>query len=100
MDIEDKEQYIAFLEARVAALEEALRRRSRTLCAIQSEVCPTDLQSIARIEAGPTAEPSRLPETTELMPADVEATMHELWRAEPAEVAQEARFRDEGGEDS
>ena len=80
MDKENQEQYIAFLEARVAALEEALRRRSRALSAIQAQVCATDLQLIARIEAGPTADPSLLPESTETTPADVEETMRELWR--------------------
>ena len=82
MDIEDREHYVAFLEARVAALEEALRRRSRTLRAIQSEVCPADLQLIARIEAAPTGDPSLSPETTEMTPADVEETMRELWRVD------------------
>lgn len=81
MEFEDREQYVAFLEARVAALEEALERRSRNLRAIQREVCAADLQVIARVEAAPTADLAQLPESTETTPAEVEETMRELWRA-------------------
>ena len=82
-----REQYIAFLEARVAALEAALRRRSRIQRLIQREVCAHDLLVISRIEAGLPPLPRQAyelglwHETTELTEADVEESLRDLWRS-------------------
>jgi hypothetical protein len=73
------------LQARVAALEETLERRSRELRLIQQSVCARDLVSISRILAGlpplsrSTYEPGLWRETTELTEADVEETLEDLW---------------------
>ncbi len=86
-DWSDREDYVAFLEARVEVLEEALVRRSRTLRALQREVCATDLLQISRLEAGLPPLPDRAydlalwTETTRLTAAEVEPTMRDLWRS-------------------
>jgi hypothetical protein len=76
----------ARLEARVAALETALAARSRELKRIQAHCCPRDLAVIARIRAGlPFArfayEPDLWQESTELVPAEVEPVLADLWRS-------------------
>ena len=79
------EELIAQLEARVAALEEALERRSRELRLLQQSVCACDLVSISRILAGQPPlsrnayEPGYWRETAELTEADVEETLEDLW---------------------
>ena len=80
-------EYIAQLEARVAALESALERRSRIHRLIQREVSDDDLLIISRIEAGLPPLPRQAydvelwPETTDLTSSDVEQTMGDLWRS-------------------
>ncbi len=87
MEFKTKDETIAFLEARVASLEEALERRSRIHHMIQREVCSDDLLVISRIESGLPPLPDQAydvelwPETTELTSADVEQTMTDLWRS-------------------
>ncbi|MDP9122137.1 MAG: hypothetical protein M3O15_12365 [Acidobacteriota bacterium] len=76
---------IARLEARVAALEEALEQRSRELRLIQSQVCKRDLIIISRLLAGLPAlplgayEPAFWRETTGLAMAEVDDTLKDLW---------------------
>lgn len=76
---------IARLEARVAALEQALERRSRELRALQRQLCPADLAILTRITNGlapvplQAFEPDLWHETTALRPADVGGTLTELW---------------------
>ena len=73
------------LQARVAALEEALERRSRELRLLQQSLCARDLISLSRILAGlpPLSrgayEPGFWRETAELTEADVEETLEDLW---------------------
>jgi len=80
-----RDELVEQLQARVAALEEALERRSRELRLIQQSVCAHDLESISRILAGlpPLSrrayEPGLWRETTELTEADVEETLEGLW---------------------
>ncbi|MEM7586147.1 MAG: hypothetical protein AAF560_22340 [Acidobacteriota bacterium] len=87
MEFSTKDEYIAFLEARVASLESALERRSRIHRMIQREVSSDDLLVISRIEAGLPPLPDQAydvelwPETTDLTAADVEQTMTDLWRS-------------------
>ena len=82
-----RDQYVAYLEARVAALEAALERRSRIQRMIQREMCDEDLLIISRIEAGLPPLPRQAydvelwPETADLTAADVEQTMGDLWRS-------------------
>ncbi len=81
------EEYVSFLEARVEALEETLRRRSRLYRLIQRTVSPEDLVAISRLESGLPPMPKQAydlslwEETTDLENADVEDTMHDLWRS-------------------
>jgi len=76
---------VARLEARVAALEAALERRSRELRRLQSALPPRDLVALSRSLAGlsprPVSpyDPESWRETTELTPADVEETLTDLW---------------------
>ncbi len=77
---------IARLEARVAALEEALRRRSEELRLIQRHVCLPDLVLVSRIIEGlpPSRgayDPAFWSESTEVVEADVEETLRDLWIA-------------------
>ena len=76
---------IAELEARVAALEQALEKRSRELRLIQKFACSTDLVLIHRVSCGLPPLPqyayelSRWTETTNLTPSDVEKALTDLW---------------------
>ncbi|MFP5285174.1 MAG: hypothetical protein ACLGI9_05500, partial [Thermoanaerobaculia bacterium] len=69
---------IARLQARVAALEALLERRSRELRQIQKQVCHRDLLVISRISAGlpplpfGAFDPDFWQETTNLTAAEVE----------------------------
>ncbi|MGH9391590.1 MAG: hypothetical protein ACRD1Z_18465 [Vicinamibacteria bacterium] len=78
---------IASLETRVAFLEERLRARSRVLRALAQEVCEADLIRISRVAAGRPPHPGSdsslmgFREDSELVAADVEATLEELWRS-------------------
>ena len=88
---------IAELEARVAALERALRRRSRQLREIQRCVCSADLLAIDAIAAGraPAAQFEGLDgweEDNHLTAADVGETLDALWAA-----TRVARARGAGG---
>jgi len=80
-----EQREIARLEARVAALEEALEERSRELRMIQRHVCHRDLLLISRLRAGlpplplGAYEPAFWRETTDLSAADVEETLQDLW---------------------
>lgn len=81
---------VARLEARVAALEEALRRRSRELRLLAEHACWRDLRLMARVAAGVPPEPAGpfdpefWSETTDLEEAEVPATMRALWRSQRA----------------
>jgi hypothetical protein len=88
---------IARLEARVAALEGALARRSRELRALQRHLCPADLAVLVRIANGLTPMPSQAfepelwEETTDLRPADVKGTLSDLWASlEPVQGSLDA----------
>jgi hypothetical protein len=76
---------VARLEARIAALESALERRSQELRAIQRHVCKRDLALISRIQSGlpplppPSCDLVFWRETTEMTPADVGETLEGLW---------------------
>jgi hypothetical protein len=76
---------IARLQARVAALEAALERRSGLLRKIQEHVCVRDLVLIGRLEAGLpplprfAADPLLWQETTEPLAADVDEVLADLW---------------------
>lgn len=78
---------LAYLEARVAALEERLERRSRELRTIQRHVCTRDLAVIARVLAGLRPlpygpfDPDAWSTTTELTPAQVHETLSALWES-------------------
>jgi hypothetical protein len=76
---------IARLEGRVAALEDALDRRSRELRLLQSALCPRDLVQLARIADGlpplplVAHQPEYWTETTVISPAELESTLEDLW---------------------
>ncbi len=76
---------IAELEARVDALEEAVRKRSRELRLIQKHACSTDLVLIHRITTGLPPLPqfayelSRWNESTTLSTTDVKKALTDLW---------------------
>jgi hypothetical protein len=78
-------QQIVRLQARVAALEALLERRSRELRLIQRHVCHRDLLVISRISAGLPPlpfgpfSPDFWQETTALTAAEVEPTLEALW---------------------
>lgn len=82
-----QEERIAYLEARVAALEEALAARSRELRKLQQHMLPEDLLLLSRIRSGLPPLPreaydlSLWTETRELTPADVEEALLDLWRS-------------------
>lgn len=86
-DPTDPAARIAYLEGRVEALEEALRRRSDVLRRLQEEARPEDLLLLSRLEGGlpplplQAYDPERWQETTDLSPADVETTMKDLWKS-------------------
>ena len=78
---------IARLEARVAALEAALERRSRLLRRLQEHACTRDLVLIGRLEAGLPPLP-RFPvdplvwgEAAEPVAADVDELLADLWQS-------------------
>jgi hypothetical protein len=81
----EEAQEIARLEARGAALEALLERRSRELLLIQKHVCHRDLLVIARISAGLSPLPfgpfssDFWQETTALTPAEVGPILEALW---------------------
>lgn len=81
------EERIAYLEARVEALEAALGRRSRKLRQIQKHLPREALLLVSRLLNGLPPLPYQAydlalwPETTKLIPADVEETMQDLWRS-------------------
>ncbi len=85
--VEPLRQRIARLEGRIAALEGALERRSRELRLLQSSLCPTDLVQLARIADGLPPLPriacqlEYWTETTEIVPANLESTLEDLWAA-------------------
>ena len=85
MEPRPEQELIARLEARVAALEAALQRRSRELTLIQGHVCARDLLVIARLRAGlpplpkGTYDPTFWSETTALTAAEVAETLEDLW---------------------
>jgi hypothetical protein len=93
------EAHIAYLEARVEALEEALAQRSRMLRRLQKHLPQESLLLLSRIQNGLAPLPGQAydlelwHETTELTPADVEDTLRDLWQslntleAEPNEPA-------------
>jgi len=83
---------VARLQARVAALEALLERRSRELRRIQKHVCHRDLLVISRISSGLSPLPfgpfdaEFWQESTCLTAAEVEPTLEALWSSlEPVE---------------
>jgi hypothetical protein len=87
MDLASQEERIAYLEARTAALEEALAARSRELRKLQQHLLPEDLLLLSRIHSGLPPLPrqaydlSLWTETRELTAADVEESLEDLWRS-------------------
>ena len=87
MGMGDPQEHIAYLEARVEALESALAERSRELRKLQRHLSPEDLLLFSRIRAGLPPLPrqaydlSLWTETHELAASDVEETMLDLWRS-------------------
>lgn len=84
----DPQERIAYLEARVEALESALAERSKELRKLQRYLSPEDLLLFSRIRAGLPPLPrqqaydlSLWTETRELAASDVEETMLDLWRS-------------------
>ncbi|HXU29892.1 MAG TPA: hypothetical protein VN851_04875 [Thermoanaerobaculia bacterium] len=78
---------IARLEARVAALEEALVRRSRELRELQRHLPSRELLNLSRLAGGlPPVPTGRYDlevwrETTALTSASVEETLRDLWQS-------------------
>lgn len=78
---------VARLEARVAALEALLERRSRELRLIQGHLCHRDLVIVARVAAGlaplpaGSFDPDSWAGDTELRRAEVGETLEALWRS-------------------
>jgi len=78
---------IAELEAQVLGLEAALARRSQELRLLQSYLCRRDLVTLSRLSTGLAAlvrgtyEPDLWHETTTFTPAEVDATLEDLWRS-------------------
>lgn len=87
MEFTSPEERIAYLEARVAALEAALEARSNAFVRLQRHLLPEDLLLVSRLDSGLPPLPrqaydlSLWTETTELTPADVEETLRDLWRS-------------------
>ncbi|NJL28335.1 MAG: hypothetical protein HC897_10825 [Thermoanaerobaculia bacterium] len=85
MQFDDPNLRIAYLEARVAALEEALTRRSTLVRQLQTQLEPQDLLRWSRLVHGLPLLPRHAydltlwSETTELTPAEVDATLRDLW---------------------
>ena len=80
-----EERQIARLEARVAGLEAALERRSHLLRLLQRYLSTRDLLLLSRLADGLAPLPwgeqdlASWRETTELMPAEVEEALGNLW---------------------
>ena len=78
---------IARLEARVALLEKQLVENSAMLRTFVREACDEDVINASRAAMGLPPLPRAgfglwgWRETTTLVPADVEKTLHELWRS-------------------
>ena len=78
---------IAYLEGRVAYLEKQLAETSGVYRTFVREACDEDVINASRAAMGlpPLARAGfglrGWRETTSLVPADVERTMHELWRS-------------------
>ncbi|MDQ1348971.1 MAG: hypothetical protein QG573_2349 [Acidobacteriota bacterium] len=76
---------IARLEGQIATLESALDRRSQELVLLQSVLCRADLLQLARIADGLPPlpriahQPEYWTETTVISPANLEATLEDLW---------------------
>lgn len=87
---------VAELQARVAALEAELARRSAELSALQRTLCRRDLVTLDRLAAGlpplPPPDPLDWEETLEPRSADVEEVLTTLWQA----VAPPAERADDG----
>ncbi len=83
--VEAPETRIARLEGRIAALEDALDRRSRALCLLQAALSPADLVQLSRLADGLPAlpriahQPEYWSESTVIAPADLESTLDDLW---------------------
>jgi hypothetical protein len=97
----DDELEIARLQARVAALEAALARRSAMLRQLQQHVCLRDLVLIGRLDAGlpPLSrfanDPRLWLETLEPVSADVEEVMTDLWSSVAPAAPEAAPDRDD-----
>ncbi|MCP4659874.1 MAG: hypothetical protein GY856_31105 [bacterium] len=87
MELASQDERLAYLEARVEALEAALAARSRQLRQLQEHLLPEDLLLLSRLANGLPPLPrqaydlSLWTETTEMTPADVEDTLRDLWRS-------------------
>jgi hypothetical protein len=88
------EAQIAYLNARVAALEEAMARRSQEFSGLETLLCRRDQVIVARFFAGLSPLPHQLfevegwTETTGLVAADVDLTLKDLWLSvSPPKVA-------------
>ncbi|MEO8198395.1 MAG: hypothetical protein ABI689_16910 [Thermoanaerobaculia bacterium] len=83
--LEAPQKRIARLEGRIAALEDALDRRSRELRLLQTTLSPADLVQLARLADGLAAlpriahQPEYWSESTVIAPADLESTLEDLW---------------------
>lgn len=82
---EDPELEIAYLEARVEALEAALERRSEELRRLQERLGPRPFLELSRELRGLPPLPHHAyslemwRETSEMSDADVEESLHDLW---------------------
>lgn len=87
MEPVSQDERLAYLEARIEALEAALEDRSRLLRQLQDRLLPEDLLLLSRLTGGLPPLPrqaydlSLWTETTEMTPADVEDTLRDLWRS-------------------
>jgi hypothetical protein len=85
--VTDPAHRIAYLEGRVAVLERRLAERSAALRAVARDACEEDLVNLSRAAMGMPPMPRAgfglrgWRETTTLAPAEVEATLRELWRS-------------------
>lgn len=98
---EDPQARIARLEGRIAALEDALDRRSRELRLLQAALSPADLVQLARLADGLAPlpriahQPEYWSETAVISPADLESTLEDLWLSltpSPVAVAADPRM--------
>lgn len=97
---ESPQARIARLEGRIAALEDALDRRSRELRLLQATLSPVDLVQLSRLADGLSAlpriahQPEYWNESTVIAPADLESTLTDLWLSltpSPVAVAADPR---------